>query len=1063
MQNSNNTPKKTLYFYDKKPIITPPAENFGTVRTLIGLFLRVLIIITAVSSLAAVFSRSFALDVNVSVIIKAAIISVVIFTLMTYSKKIFIGFGVIGIILFIITALKTTNIGLKCYSALLTTFNKILDKLIDIGYYGLLEKKVRIPLYVSDGIEKVFVVFVVVLAAIFTFACIKRTYIAAPAFISTIILVPLFMYNIITTNIEIALIICSFTAIITMRIFDKKYIDNIQSEEYDTEICVNENYGADIAQKAKIRIFKKLPQSSSGITGFCIFLISFLILLVPCLNTHNQFKTIPVISDKIEVAREVITAYLMGNEDLLDELIYALKYDNFEPRDLDLLERTFTGEEILTVESQSDIPLYLRGWVATDYDDGKWFTAEYEDATYNYYRAMFGENSDPAQTMFANFCNLIDSDILGQDLNYDTKGTVKDQYGFLIMQVNIEKLSNKTNSIIYLPTYANPLYPIHKYGSNNATDLTYTNFFDGIYSGKNFVKGTKYGVVTCTLDYNATDSFEGIVSYITYYSGIVNYIEPQLDSYVERCKKLQSVGLYDENGDFTNDVTLQTIKNNIFTLLWNYEVKVPGSIYNVQFSDIMSAAELYDFVDSICNSYLYTEYVYDTYTQKADSKIINQYYLDIVNNATETVDYTHTVGTQTVTEQVTKPVYFTDANKQYATSETAYINRNKLVTEIINNITNEDVFQYVLLPTKKPDSTLDPIENFLTVTHEGYCMQFASAAVLLLREAGIPARYVEGYVALNFKPNIASDAEGTYITIVTDINAHAWIEVWYDGIGWVQYEATQISYNSSGNNPGSTTKTPSTTYIPGTTVIIDTTIVPNTSYIPTTDQNTTDIPDTDTTVQNTTTYDPNHDTSTPPPTTDDTTDATTPPDSTISFDPAESITAPDTTNTPLIDRELMGKIISVVIITICSVGALSGTIVFTVISHKKNVIAIQARVKLVEAINSGEYNIEEQRNLAVKIARNVTTLLKVYGSTPYVGELSSEYAMRINQSYPEIFNDNMRAADMISHIAAEEFGNCMDNDGMKLLANVYTLLLNSKKRYLNPFERFYYRNIKHLI
>ena len=85
-------------------------------------------------------------------------------------------------------------------------------------------------------------------------------------------------------------------------------------------------------------------------------------------------------------------------------------------------------------------------------------------------------------------------------------------------------------------------------------------------------------------------------------------------------------------------------------------------------------------------------------------------------------------------------------------------------------------------------------ENFLVVTKEGYCVRYAPALTLLLREAG-PARYVEGYVASDFRRNYAEDMVGRYIANVRDYNAHAWVEVWYDGIGWVQYEATPVYYN----------------------------------------------------------------------------------------------------------------------------------------------------------------------------------------------------------------------------------------------------------------------------
>jgi len=86
-------------------------------------------------------------------------------------------------------------------------------------------------------------------------------------------------------------------------------------------------------------------------------------------------------------------------------------------------------------------------------------------------------------------------------------------------------------------------------------------------------------------------------------------------------------------------------------------------------------------------------------------------------------------------------------------------------------------------------ATTDPIEYALTESHEGYCMHFASAATMLLREAGVPARYVSGYTV---EPTaFIIDAEtGAYKAKVGDFMAHAWVEIYLDNIGWVPVEAT---------------------------------------------------------------------------------------------------------------------------------------------------------------------------------------------------------------------------------------------------------------------------------
>lgn len=74
------------------------------------------------------------------------------------------------------------------------------------------------------------------------------------------------------------------------------------------------------------------------------------------------------------------------------------------------------------------------------------------------------------------------------------------------------------------------------------------------------------------------------------------------------------------------------------------------------------------------------------------------------------------------------------------------------------------------------------LAHFLKETRRGHCEYFASAATLLLREAGIPARYAVGYVVENY-----SDWENAYIARAR--HAHAWALAYLDG-QWVVVDAT---------------------------------------------------------------------------------------------------------------------------------------------------------------------------------------------------------------------------------------------------------------------------------
>ena len=88
---------------------------------------------------------------------------------------------------------------------------------------------------------------------------------------------------------------------------------------------------------------------------------------------------------------------------------------------------------------------------------------------------------------------------------------------------------------------------------------------------------------------------------------------------------------------------------------------------------------------------------------------------------------------------------------------------------------------------------------FLTQSHRGYCIHYASAATVLYRALGIPARVTEGFVAVTY-PGIPTD--------VLAQDAHAWVEVYLDGVGWVPVEVTHGSGFATLEMPAAPDPTP---------------------------------------------------------------------------------------------------------------------------------------------------------------------------------------------------------------------------------------------------------------
>jgi transglutaminase-like putative cysteine protease len=77
----------------------------------------------------------------------------------------------------------------------------------------------------------------------------------------------------------------------------------------------------------------------------------------------------------------------------------------------------------------------------------------------------------------------------------------------------------------------------------------------------------------------------------------------------------------------------------------------------------------------------------------------------------------------------------------------------------------------------------DPVEYFLYDIREGYCDYYATSMVVMLRSLGIPARLVSGYAEGAYDPEMA-------LYTITEQDAHTWVEVFFPGYGWVEFEPT---------------------------------------------------------------------------------------------------------------------------------------------------------------------------------------------------------------------------------------------------------------------------------
>ena len=127
---------------------------------------------------------------------------------------------------------------------------------------------------------------------------------------------------------------------------------------------------------------------------------------------------------------------------------------------------------------------------------------------------------------------------------------------------------------------------------------------------------------------------------------------------------------------------------------------------------------------------------------------------------------------------------------------TGYIRENDAnriaAAQLVQQFLTSKAFKY----SKNPPSTggKDVVENFLSNSRQGFCVHFASAGTMILRQMGVPCRYVSGYCAKG--DSFKSGENDGDICEVKDSQSHAWVEIYLDDFGWIPVEMTPGYYEN---------------------------------------------------------------------------------------------------------------------------------------------------------------------------------------------------------------------------------------------------------------------------
>lgn len=108
------------------------------------------------------------------------------------------------------------------------------------------------------------------------------------------------------------------------------------------------------------------------------------------------------------------------------------------------------------------------------------------------------------------------------------------------------------------------------------------------------------------------------------------------------------------------------------------------------------------------------------------------------------------------------------------------------VRAIESYLKNNSTLIYSKSEATYPKERQDYVEHFLFESKKGYCDNFSTSMVVMLRSVGIPSRWVKGFSTGEV---VESDGERD-VYLIRNKNAHSWVEVYFEGYGWIPFEPT---------------------------------------------------------------------------------------------------------------------------------------------------------------------------------------------------------------------------------------------------------------------------------
>ena len=559
------------------------------------------------------------------------------------------------------------------------------------------------------------------------------------------------------------------------------------------------------AEASRKRLEGNKKIAGGGFVGVMAMAAAFLAIWLPYTAVEENFPIIDSINNRMQIARMYVTAYLMGDDVDLNSLSLYGGVSELNPRTVSFDSPQFTGQRIFTADAGYAAPVYLRSWMGMNYDitTDSWTSADADQVLA--YRQRFGSSYSPDSitTAFNGYVYPKSVDVTRFDQYRNL-----DAYGFRVFQVNLRRAAG-SSKLLFVPAIMNTNLQIMEHGSIEPVELKYSSYYDGIYSSRFF--GVDDGYSTSSFVPVMKDPAVGsnLEKSIEYYNMALSFAE-QIDT-LETSEE-QGIFVVEEDGyTITNGEDYYTDWSSMVSYFENWaetelDYRWEGDSLVYRYLGMDSAAR-----KALWNAHekelAYREYVNDTYTTAFGSEAISDLADQILADAGIEMRERPTVEVIRISEETEEE--YTELQPDisdtwfYDAETGAEVPRHNAILAVINYL--RENYTYSLEPdvpmksvtdeegnvTEVPDLAYDSsLESFLFEVKEGYCVHFATSAVGLLREMGFAVRYTEGYIADGFTRTYATDAVARYRAAVRDSDAHAWIEVYYPDMGWIQYETT---------------------------------------------------------------------------------------------------------------------------------------------------------------------------------------------------------------------------------------------------------------------------------